>query len=129
MYKPENQSWIGSLIQKIWSENQGHLTLHIFQKNLLSCSFHLHSISPTHSISFHFHFIFIIILTPFSFHSISSIKSPFRTIFIQLFSSKLSLCKSGGVVSVSAAGHRFRSWNLFPQLETISTASITLFSK
>ena len=52
MYEPENQSLIGSLIQKTWGENQGHLTPHVFQKKNLSLLFHF--IIITISSTFHF---------------------------------------------------------------------------
>jgi hypothetical protein len=133
VYKPENQSQIGGLIQKIWSENQGHLTLYIFQKKI-SLSFHPHSIFipshftssffiSVHSISF-FHFI------PFTpFHTIN--KNPFQDYFhsVSLFLTNFVQLK-GRCLS-------FRSWKLFPQLapvsaarnDSVSTASSTLFSR
>lgn len=58
MYKLENQSLIGILIQKIQGENQKTLTPYIFQKKWSLISL---MVCPFHSIPFHF----------YKFHSIS----------------------------------------------------------
>ena len=126
MYKPENQSWIGSLIQKIWSENQGHLTLYIFQKKISShvlsifipshslIPFHSTSISFSSSFSLHFHSIFI------PFHFINKI--PLSGLFSLSYFPLSYLCAVQGVLSqfpqlgtISAARTSFRSQKRFPQ--------------
>ena len=103
-------------------------TLYFPKKNLLSFSFHLHFISLTHFIPppshSHHHFTWLhSIFTPFSFHSIPSIKVPLQDYF--------HLVGFPLVIFVQFRGCRlnFRSWEPFPQPEMISAGSITLFSK
>ena len=103
---------IGSLIQKIWGENQGHLTLYIFQKKFCLL-FYL----TTHSISFHFTSFHFISFHSIPLHLIHSInKNLFMTISIWSF----VICSFLFQPSNSCVS--FRSWQLFPQLTPVSAA-------
>ena len=91
MYEPENQSLIGSLIQKTWGENQGHLTPHVFQKKSLS------SITFRHFIHFIHHLIHLITLTPPHFFPSIHPFITFHSINKVIFFRQLKLfCAAGG---------------------------------
>ena len=130
MYKPENQSQIGSLIQKIWSENQGHLTLHIFQqkKNLslsiiIPSSFHFTSLHIFHSISLHSTSFFFQFIHSISFPPIKSLSGLFHSdkfVLIIFVQAEKCCCRFCSSYQVSAAN----TLCLYNQINSVSKRKI-----